>query len=128
MIAAEDGAIRFWHSQTYKLESNLNYNMDRIWSIDLSKDSSNLIAFGFDDGTVVVKIGSDEPVVSMKYNSILMLSSGKVVFAKNMEFFTINLKAININDEPPKDGAVVAANQKELGMSDIYPIVSTQIQ
>lgn len=41
--------------------------MERIWSVDISKDSSNLIAFGFDDGTVVVKIGSDEPVVSMKY-------------------------------------------------------------
>jgi len=41
--------------------------MDRIWSVDLSRDNSNLIAFGFDDGTVVVKIGSDEPVVSMKY-------------------------------------------------------------
>lgn len=47
--------------------------MERIWSVDISKDSSNLIAFGFDDGTVVVKIGSDEPVVSMKYIEYLYL-------------------------------------------------------
>jgi coatomer subunit beta' len=45
------------------------------------------MAFGFDEGTVVVKIGSDEPIVSM--------NSGKVVYAKNMEFFAHNLKAIN---------------------------------
>jgi len=52
-----------------------------------------------------------------------MGSSGKVVFARNMEFFTVNLKAINVNDETMKDGAPVTVNQKELGMSDIYPIV-----
>lgn len=84
---AEDGSIRFWHSQTYKLENTLNYNMERVWSIDISKDSSNYMAFGFDEGTVVVKIGSEEPVVSM--------NSGKVVYSKNMEFFSVNLKALN---------------------------------
>ena len=67
--------------------------MERIWSMDVSKD--NLMAFGFDEGTVVVKIGSDEPVVSM--------NSGKVVFAKNMEFFTVNLKAVS-EPENLKDG------------------------
>ena len=35
--------------------------------MDVSKDSSNFMAFGFDEGTVVVKIGSDEPIVSMKF-------------------------------------------------------------
>lgn len=43
------------------------FTKERVWSIDVSKDSSNHIAFGFDDGTVVVKIGSDQPIVSMKY-------------------------------------------------------------
>jgi len=41
--------------------------IERVWSIDISKDSSNYMAFGFDEGTVVVKIGSEEPVVSMKF-------------------------------------------------------------
>ena len=40
--------------------------IERVWSIDISRDSSNYMAFGFDEGTVVVKIGNDEPVVSMK--------------------------------------------------------------
>lgn len=87
--------IRFWHSNTYKLETSLNYNMDRIWGLDIAQDSSNVIAFAFDEGTVVVKLGNDEPVVSM--------NSGKVVYAKNFEFFSVNLKAV-IYDASYKDG------------------------
>ena len=41
--------------------------MDRVWCVDYSRDGSNTLAFGFDEGAMVVKIGSDEPVVSMKY-------------------------------------------------------------
>lgn len=40
--------------------------MDRAWSIDIGKENSNIVAIGYDEGTVVIKIGSDEPVVSMK--------------------------------------------------------------
>jgi len=54
-LAAEDGIIRFWHANTYKLEMSLNYNMERVWSIDVGP--ANTIAFGFDEGTVVVKLG-----------------------------------------------------------------------
>jgi len=63
--------------------------MDRSWALDIAKDSS-IIAIGYDEGTVVIKIGSDEPVVSM--------NNGKVIFAKNMEISTVNLKALNTND------------------------------
>lgn len=82
--------------------------MERVWSIDVGPD--NTIAFGFDEGTVVVKLGQDEPVVSM--------SQGKVVYAKNFEFFQINLKAVAGTFA---DGATLATNTKELGISDIYP-------
>ena len=41
-------------------------DMDRVWSIDTVKDNNNIIAIGYDEGTTVIKIGSDEPVVSMK--------------------------------------------------------------
>ncbi|CAD8136859.1 unnamed protein product [Paramecium octaurelia] len=105
---AEDGVIRFWHSNTYKLETSLSYDMERVWSSDIGKD--NTIAFGFDEGTVVVKFGQDEPIVSMQ--------QGKVVYGKNFEFFTINLKAIN---NTSNDGQIVQTNPKELGISDIYP-------
>ena len=39
--------------------------------IDISKENSNVVGLGYDEGTVVIKIGSDEPVVSMKYLSNL---------------------------------------------------------
>jgi hypothetical protein len=41
--------------------------MDRVWGIDIGKENSNILAFGFDEGTVVIKVGSDEPLVSMRY-------------------------------------------------------------
>jgi hypothetical protein len=48
--------------------------MDRGWSLDVAKENSNIIAIGYifcwqksyDEGTVVIKLGSDEPVISMK--------------------------------------------------------------
>lgn len=66
ITGSEDGVVKFWHSVTYKLETTLNYNLERVWSIDIGKENSNIIAIGYDEGTVVIKIGSDEPVVSMK--------------------------------------------------------------
>jgi coatomer subunit beta' len=39
--------------------------MERAWAIDIGKDD-NIIAIGYDEGTIVIKIGSDEPIVSMK--------------------------------------------------------------
>ena len=41
--------------------------MDRVWSLDTVKENSNIIAIGYDEGTTVIKMCSDEPVVSMKY-------------------------------------------------------------
>jgi len=71
--------------------------MDRVWSIDTVKDNSNIIAIGYDEGTTVIKIGSDEPVVSM--------NNGKIIMAKNMEILTANLKSINTKDtDLIKDG------------------------
>lgn len=49
-----------------------------------------MICFGFDDGTVAVKIGSDEPVVSM--------SQGKLLWTKAMEVVSANLKAVNVDE------------------------------
>jgi len=43
--------------------------MDRVWSLDVVKSNSNIIGIGYDEGTVVIKIGSDEPVVSMKLDN-----------------------------------------------------------
>jgi hypothetical protein len=39
-----------------RLENTLNYGMERIWAIGVMK-GSNSVAFGFDEGVAVVKIG-----------------------------------------------------------------------
>lgn len=44
------------------------------------------MAFGFDEGTVVVKIGSEEPVVSMKFYIFLMDLFIKYKFRKSSLF------------------------------------------
>jgi coatomer subunit beta' len=46
---------------------------------------SNSIAIGYDEGTVMVKIGREEPVASMD-------SSGKIIWARHNEVQTVNIK------------------------------------
>ena len=52
---SEDGTIRIWHSSTYRLENTLNYGMERVWCM-ASLASSNDVAFGYDEGTISIKV------------------------------------------------------------------------
>ena len=45
------------------------------------------------------------------------MSNGKVIFAKNLDLLTTNIKAIS---ETLSDGELVKSNVKELGHSDFY--------
>lgn len=60
--------------------------MERPWSIAGQVDT-NLVAFGFDMGTVVVKLGTDRSVADH--------NQGRLIYAKNHDMFYANLKAIN---------------------------------
>jgi coatomer subunit beta' len=64
LSCSEDHQVRVWHASTYKLERTLVYGLERCWTAAAST-GSNKVAFGFDEGTVVVKFGHDMPVVSM---------------------------------------------------------------
>ena len=46
------------------------------WACGVSQENINMIGIGYDEGSVIVKIGNDEPVVS--------LSNGKAIWAKSM--------------------------------------------
>ena len=52
------GTIRIWHANTYRLETTLNYGLERVWAIDCMK-GSNSIAIGYDEGSVVLKVRKD---------------------------------------------------------------------
>lgn len=64
------------------------------WSSAVGIENRGVLALGYDEGSVVIKIGSDEPVVT--------LHNGKILFTKNMEIFNINLKAITYPEDSNK--------------------------
>jgi hypothetical protein len=85
---SEDGTVKIWHSSTYRLENTLNYGLERAWCVTYAKKGSNDVAFGFDEGAVVVKLGKEEPSVSMDV-------AGKIVYTKNAEVFSASVQGMN---------------------------------
>ena len=65
--------------------------------------NSEGVAMGFDDGAVVVKMGREEPAVSMD-------GSGKIVWAKHNEVVSTVIKG---SDASVKDGAPLALPRKD---------------
>merc|ERR1719473_1622590 len=47
MTGGEDGTCRIWHASTYRLETSLNYLLERLWAIAVVK-GSNHAALAFD--------------------------------------------------------------------------------
>lgn len=108
---SEDGTVRFWNSNTFKLEKSVNYGLERIWCVSVLQ-RSNLVAVGCDSGYVVIKLGNEEPLFSMDNN-------GKLIYAKNSEVFQSVIKPTST--EGVKDGEFLPIQQKDLGTVDIYP-------
>eukprot|EP00061_Rhincodon_typus_P018347 g47487.t1 len=48
------GTVRIWHSSTYRLESTLNYGMERVWCVASLRGSNN-VALGYDEGSIIIK-------------------------------------------------------------------------
>ncbi|XP_074594925.1 coatomer subunit beta' [Brevipalpus obovatus] len=112
LTGSEDGTLRIWHLNTYRLESTLNYGLERVWTIACLK-GSNSVAIGFDEGSIIISLGREEPAMSMD-------GSGKIVFARHSELQQANLKALGDSEEV-KDGYVLPLNIKEMGSCEIYP-------
>ena len=104
----EDGAVNIWNSQTYKKEEKLSYGLDRVWAMHALKDS-NYVAIGYDEATVVIKLGNENPVVSFQ--------NGRAVWAKQGEVQITNLKTVK-GDK--KDGEEIMTIPKDLGSSELY--------
>ncbi|KAL1969967.1 hypothetical protein VTN77DRAFT_7477 [Rasamsonia byssochlamydoides] len=107
---SEDGTIKIWHANTYRLEQSLNYGLERAWCVSYQRGKQG-IAMGFDDGAVVVKMGREEPAVSMD-------GSGKIVWARHNEVVSTVIKG---GETDLKDGAPLALPTKELGSCEVYP-------
>lgn len=107
---SEDGTIRIWHANTYRFEQSLNYGLERAWCVSYQKGKQG-VAVGFDDGAVVVKLGREEPAVSMD-------NSGKLVWAKHNEVVSSIIKG---GDSTIKDGSPISLPTKDLGTCEVYP-------
>src|SRR5437762_2276836 len=73
ITGSEDGQVKIWHANTYRLLQSLSYGLERAWCVGYQRGRG--IAMGFDDGAVVVSMGREEPAVSMD-------SGGKIVWAR----------------------------------------------
>ncbi|CAH1117705.1 unnamed protein product [Phaedon cochleariae] len=113
LTGSEDGTVRIWHANTHRLESSLNYGFERVWTICCLKGSNN-VALGYDEGSILVKVGRDEPAVSMD------ASGGKIIWARHSELQQANLKALPEGAEI-RDGERLPVTVKDMGACEIYP-------
>lgn len=111
--ASEDGTVMLWQSTTYRRETTLNYGMERAWSLAATKEA-NKLAIGYDEGCIVIELGSDDPVASMD-------STGKIVWCRNNEVQTATVKGLAGSNSEDFDGERLALVPRDLGNTEIYP-------
>ncbi|KAF9477857.1 coatomer protein [Pholiota conissans] len=114
---SEDGTIKIWNSGTYRVENTISYALERAWCVSLRKDA-NEVAVGFDDGVVVIKLGRDEPTLSMD-------PSGKLIYTRNHDVLSGNLQTVSApTDDTPgasfADGTRIQLSTKEIGSTEIF--------
>lgn len=107
---SEDGTVKIWHANTYRLENTLNYALERAWCVALHRET-NEVAVGFDEGVVVLKLGRDEPSYSMD-------PSGKLIYTRGSEVLTSTLQTAAEDVTP--EGARILLPPRELGSAEIY--------
>jgi len=70
------------------------------------------VALGFDEGTIMIKMGREAPAASMD-------ESGKILYAKQNEIMSTNIRAQL--DEHVADAERMQVARKEVGHSEVYP-------
>ena len=82
-----------------------------VWSINCLR-GSNKVALGYDEGTIMIKLGHEEPVASME-------KGGKAVWAKNNDIQLSNLRTPG--GGALVDGEAMNLSEKDLGTCEVYP-------
>ncbi|CAK8535759.1 unnamed protein product [Lathyrus sativus] len=55
ITASEDSTVKIWDIVSYRLETSLEFGLERVWSIGYKKGSSQ-VAFGCDKGFIIVTV------------------------------------------------------------------------
>jgi len=79
-----------------------------------SRPSTNSIALGYDNGTILIKMGREVPAASMD-------ATGKIIFARKNEIMTSSVRPVVEAETPPPEGETIPLPQRELGSCDVYP-------
>ncbi|KAJ2792120.1 Coatomer subunit beta', partial [Coemansia helicoidea] len=111
MTGSEDGTCRVWNSSTYRLETTLNYGMERVWAIGY-RAHSNTVAIGHEEGVIVLSLGRNEPAVSMD-------TTGRIIWSQHNEIRSANIKTSV--DSGLADGERIGLQVKDLGSCEVYP-------
>uniref|UniRef100_A0A9I9E1T7 Coatomer subunit beta'-2-like n=1 Tax=Cucumis melo TaxID=3656 RepID=A0A9I9E1T7_CUCME len=113
--AKEESKTASATTQVCLLANTLNYGLERVWAIGHMK-SSRRVVIGYNEGTIMVKLGRKVPIASMD-------NSGKITWAKHNEIQTVNIKSVGADFEVT-DGERLPLAVKEMGTCDLYPQVS----
>ncbi|CAF4106707.1 unnamed protein product [Rotaria sp. Silwood2] len=74
LSGSEDETVKLWRSDTYCLESTLNFGLGRCWTISCLKGSNN-VALGYDEGTLMVKVKKKISRTEKQCNFIVLVGS-----------------------------------------------------
>lgn len=105
---AEDGKVNFYNTKNYEFSFDQNNFMQRGWSLAAKE---NYIACGYDEGALVMQVGKNQTLASC--------GKGKLVWSKNNEIFSANLKAIVSKNL--RNFERFEIESKELGGLEIFP-------
>ena len=118
LSGSEDGSIKIWHSTTYRLENTLNYAFERCWSIAALKGTNN-VAIGYDEGTIAIQLGNEDPLASMD-------ASGKIILARHNEISLVDLN--KMEGEAGRRRAAHADQQGARRVRDLPAVAAAQLQ
>jgi coatomer subunit beta' len=110
VTGSEDESVKIWQMATYRLETTLDYGLERVWTVGIQA-GTNKLAIGCDKGSVVIKLGKDRFVFSMDQN-------GKIIIAQHSEIQQMNVKTAV---DEVVDGEKITLPMKDLGTCENIP-------
>mgnify|MGYP001571878758 CR=1 FL=1 len=113
LTAGEDDMFCTLSTQTWRLEQSFNYGMNRAWTISC-RGKTNRVAVGYDNGLVVLRIGKEEPVMSMD-------SQGKILVTQNNDVLRMDVRHGLSDQKEIADGEQMSLVAKEVGTCEAAP-------